>query len=157
MASLNNRTESMKILLKAGADPNYVTRDGDTPLTAASDQGHTKIVEILLKAGANPNYINEDGDTPLSEASDQGHTKIVELLKLAQENQRRGVGSGNFATVCYSLSYKLKIDHLIGFFNCWNHQSVQVVRQVTRIPSIAYYPYPPTNIHYHQREVSLQL
>ncbi|WP_039457870.1 ankyrin repeat domain-containing protein [Candidatus Jidaibacter acanthamoebae] len=53
--SIGNGREVFKSLLK-GANLNYETDEGLTPLTRAILNGHDNIVEILLEAGADPNW-----------------------------------------------------------------------------------------------------
>jgi ankyrin repeat protein len=44
--------ESIKLLLKAGADVNSRAPTGDTALQLARRRGNTEIVDLLVKAGA---------------------------------------------------------------------------------------------------------
>ena len=73
-AALYGHTESVKILLKNGADPN--AHDGE-PLINAALYGHTESVKILLKYGADPNASN---GKPLRNAAWRGYTKIAKIL-----------------------------------------------------------------------------
>ena len=45
--------ETVKLLLKAGANVDAADEDGDTALTLAACNGHVEMVKLLLKAGAN--------------------------------------------------------------------------------------------------------
>ena len=51
-ASLNGHTETVKLLLDAGAAVDTQDVYGTTPLVFASEEGHTEIVKLLLDAGA---------------------------------------------------------------------------------------------------------
>ncbi|HWK54371.1 MAG TPA: ankyrin repeat domain-containing protein [Hyphomicrobiales bacterium] len=52
-------------LLKAGAEVDALDRDfGQTPLMAASREGHLEAARLLLAAGANPNTSTNVGETP---------------------------------------------------------------------------------------------
>ena len=54
--------EITQILLQAGADPNIQDYAGNTPLHYSESSEHT---QLLLKAGANPNIKNMNGSIPL--------------------------------------------------------------------------------------------
>ena len=51
-AVLDGGTETVKVLIAAGADVNVELEDGETALMIAAVAGDTKIVEILRQAGA---------------------------------------------------------------------------------------------------------
>ena len=70
----------IKLLLKAGANPNIKDSSGNTALIWVSINGHLNIVRLLLKAGANPNIKDSNGNTALTRASRHGHLDIVKLL-----------------------------------------------------------------------------
>lgn len=59
--SKEDRLETVKILLNAGADIEKIDHDGYSPLMMAAAFGCYTIAEELLKRGANPNHVNEDG------------------------------------------------------------------------------------------------
>ena len=52
LAAEGGRLEAIKLLLKAGADPNREDSDGLTPLDRAEDTGHEVIVKAVKQAGA---------------------------------------------------------------------------------------------------------
>jgi ankyrin repeat protein len=79
-ASSRGRTEIVKLLLKAGANPDTKDNYGETALMRASLSGHKDIVILLLKAGANPDTKDNYGETALMKASYNGHKEIVKLL-----------------------------------------------------------------------------
>ena len=45
--------DQIKALLERGADPGFQTRDGETPLSLAVQEGLPEVVEVLMEAGAN--------------------------------------------------------------------------------------------------------
>ncbi|MEM0980532.1 MAG: ankyrin repeat domain-containing protein [Cyanobacteria bacterium P01_H01_bin.58] len=70
-----------KLLLKYGADPNYVEGDeGQTPIMCAVASHNLEFVSCLLEARANVNTPNTNGKTPLMKAAELGNTEVVKLL-----------------------------------------------------------------------------
>jgi ankyrin repeat protein len=64
----DGRTELVRVLLAAGADPNFEFKGRITLLMAASTLKHLDIVRALLAAGADPNLLDEKGQSPLDYA-----------------------------------------------------------------------------------------
>ena len=54
---LNGNIDSVKLLLKQGANPNYENIYGITPLLFAVEQGDTVLIKILLDKGADMNIV----------------------------------------------------------------------------------------------------
>ena len=82
--SLNGPTETIRILIAAGAGVNIADRGGRTPLHHASFHGHTDTVRALIAAGADGNIADRDGWTPLHYvhfASAHGRTDTVRVLR----------------------------------------------------------------------------
>jgi len=80
-ASSRGDTESVKALLRAGANVNTADKIGMTPLRAATWRGHTEVVKVLLRApGIDVNKADKDGVTPLRAATWRGHTEVVKVL-----------------------------------------------------------------------------
>jgi ankyrin repeat protein len=80
-ATVSNRTDVARFLLKKGADVNFVQHGGIAPLHAAAHNGNDVLVKILLAHGANPNTKDDKGETPADKAIHQGHAHIVSLLR----------------------------------------------------------------------------
>ena len=72
-SSLTN-TSTIELLIRAGANVNALTRDGDTPLHFAQDK---KAVLRLLDLGANIDAVNFRGETPLLRSA-----RLVNISKL---------------------------------------------------------------------------
>lgn len=67
-AAWNGRTESVRLMLKAGFDPHIPGVENSTPLDRACFHGFHEIVDILLDRDPNPplEFKNKFGGTPLS-------------------------------------------------------------------------------------------
>ena len=67
-AAWQGRTESVRLMLKAGIDPHIPGAENSTPLDRACFHGFHEIVEILLERDPNPplEFKNQFGGTPLS-------------------------------------------------------------------------------------------
>lgn len=71
----------VKSLLKAGADVNFRTDRGKTPLMYAAEDGMINNVKALLDAGARVADQSKDGETALSLARGHNHSDVVALLE----------------------------------------------------------------------------
>ena len=74
------QAECVRLLLKAGADPNAIDQSGGTPLGDAAWFGCGPAVEVLLKAGANPAHRDDKGRTPADLARERGHEELARRL-----------------------------------------------------------------------------
>ena len=89
-------TEIAEILLKEGADVNYINNeDKNTPLISAANKGLIKFIPILLKAGADINHANIRGETALMIAIEHGFTKTMQILLKAGADINAGAGINN--------------------------------------------------------------
>lgn len=68
----------MRRLTKKGANVNFISTNGETPLYIAARKGEVKIVDWLLKRGAKNNVSTDI--TPLHIAIILGYTDVVQLL-----------------------------------------------------------------------------
>jgi len=82
----SNNVETLKILLKAGANANGVDETGHSPLHYAVFRANSKnvgaekmleFITVLLSAGADPNAKNQRGVTPLSVVKDAQNDAAV--------------------------------------------------------------------------------
>lgn len=79
-ACYKGHTQTAKVLLDHGADPNAQGLHHMTSLVWASGRGHTEIVKLLLSKGAKVNLGDKFGTTPLIWACRKGFIEISELL-----------------------------------------------------------------------------
>ena len=90
IASSKGYAETVKLLLKASADPNIIAEghdNGHTALIKASLFGHLEIIRLLLEYGAMPDLKDPSyNHTALIDASRLGHFQIAELLLLYGAN-----------------------------------------------------------------------
>jgi ankyrin repeat protein len=87
----------VRILLRAGADPNQASTDesAQSPLMQASARGFVQIVDELISAGANINYaIPNNGFTSLMIAAIQGFVDVVRSLLAAGADPRTAKHDG---------------------------------------------------------------
>jgi hypothetical protein len=108
MASQNNHSAVVKLLLAAGANINQANAQGVSSLCIAAHNGHTDVVRELLWAGADASLAWK-GTTPLAVARHRGHTAIAELLAHPERHTRaaavaaQGDATGNRAAVGMAL------------------------------------------------------
>ena len=82
-ACIDGNLAEVNRLIKDGANPNAVDKDGDTALMQAAWKGHAEIAKILLSAGANPDAARDDGTTALHVAAHYGYTEVAKVLLAA--------------------------------------------------------------------------
>ena len=75
-----NSIETIRILLKYGADVSYRNKEGQTLLHSAVSRGREDIVDLLLKHGADINAKDKYGYTPLHWAVSSKNKQMVKLL-----------------------------------------------------------------------------
>ena len=79
-AAAHGRLETMRVLIKAGADvnaragslPHGTSTGRETPLYEAAFWGKAAMVQFLLKHGADPNLKDAYGRSPLTWAGKEG-------------------------------------------------------------------------------------
>lgn len=80
-AAMAKDRETVKTLLKNGADVNASQGDGMTALHWAARNGDLELTQMLLYAGANVKATTRLGSyTPLMMAADQGHANVIKAL-----------------------------------------------------------------------------
>ena len=73
--------EIVRLLLEAGADPNFRAELGVTPLHLAASRGADALVHRLLERGADGAARMNDGTTPAGIAAARGHAATAALLE----------------------------------------------------------------------------
>jgi ankyrin repeat protein len=81
-ATMKNDSASIRLLIKAGADPNYALPDEDkTKMLVVAGAYHSAEAALaLLDGGANPNVADRTGKTPLHLAAQAGYLDLVKKL-----------------------------------------------------------------------------
>ena len=83
-AAMRGDVETVRSLVKEGADVNAAQGDGMTALHWAALNGNARLVELLIYAGGNVGALTRLGAyTPLHLASEEGHAVVVEALLAA--------------------------------------------------------------------------
>ena len=86
LAIIYGNSESVKPLLAAGANPNAIDLQGDTPLVvcalcnALDDQKSREIAQMLIEAGGSPNHRTPNGNSARDYAEKRGKRLLAELL-----------------------------------------------------------------------------
>jgi len=75
-AAASGRADLVKLVLRAGANPNARQMMGYTALHAAAARDSVEMVEALLAAGADPTLVNDEGQSP----SDKAGPAVAALL-----------------------------------------------------------------------------
>lgn len=80
VATHGNKPDTVKELIRAGADINLQDKRKDNPLLYAGVEGLLEIVKLTVKAKADTTITNRFGGTALTPAAERGHVKVVEEL-----------------------------------------------------------------------------
>ena len=91
----SGNAEVAGILLKAGANPNKLVKNGITILMLSSSRNFIELTKVLLTEGARINMRDEKGNTAMHFSADAGAVEGVELLLRYGENP----DSVNYETV----------------------------------------------------------
>lgn len=81
IASTQDNSQIVEILLIYGASVDSVDGDFATPLHYAARHGKTSIISLLLDAGANPNVLNSELECPYMCAVVNGHLESARMLE----------------------------------------------------------------------------
>ena len=99
-ASAKGNVETVRLLLRAGANKDLENREGNTALIYACLRGHMEIVRMLLEAGADTELTNKIGDTALTLACAAGRVEIVRSLLDARADKELTGRFGDTALTC---------------------------------------------------------
>jgi ankyrin repeat protein len=80
LASEGGHVETIKVLIKRGADVNKPNNGGETPVYSASMAGHADAVHVLLKVGAVACVANQYGYPALHKAAQYNHVDVIRVL-----------------------------------------------------------------------------
>ncbi|XP_053561861.1 protein phosphatase 1 regulatory subunit 27 [Bombina bombina] len=78
-AVLSGNLDTVKLLVKYGADIEQKDENGWTPLHMACSDGHVHIARYLLSLGARQDILNDDGEKP-SQLIDPDCKELVQLF-----------------------------------------------------------------------------
>ena len=88
-AAMSGDAETVRALLKDGADVNEAMGDGMTALHWAAKKGNVELAQMLLYAGANVNAMTRLGNyTPIIMAAETGNAKLIDLLLKSGANAK---------------------------------------------------------------------
>jgi ankyrin repeat protein len=106
--------ESIRRLLRAGADVDARNKYGQTALMLAAHQGHSEVVEELVSAGANLNATAKYNLTALMLAVVAGHVNTARFLARAGTDLKvKGSGAPGFdGKTAYDLALAGEMDEL---------------------------------------------
>ena len=94
-AAMRGDVETVRSLVKEGADVNASQGDGMTALHWAALTGNERLVELLIYAGANVHALTRLGNyTPLHLASKEGEAVVVEALLAAGADPNAPTATG---------------------------------------------------------------
>lgn len=80
LAAENGVSQTIRMLLLHGADPNIRASDGSTPLHLAAERGYLDSVVRLTEGGCDVNARTSSGRTALHLATENNHTDVIEHL-----------------------------------------------------------------------------
>ena len=80
LAAASGLLETVRFLLQAGMDRDWVDEHDFSALMHAADAGHSELVQLLVEAGADKDLQDDEGLTALMLAASRGHADVVQLL-----------------------------------------------------------------------------
>ena len=79
--ALSRNSESIQLLLAAGADPNAPQAGGFTPIFSAATANRRDLAELLLAHGAHAHLRSDQNKTPADFARERGHIELAHWLE----------------------------------------------------------------------------
>mmetsp|Transcript_2659 Transcript_2659/g.2816 ORF Transcript_2659/g.2816 Transcript_2659/m.2816 type:complete len:242 (+) Transcript_2659:366-1091(+) len=103
-AAAGGRTETVQILLAAGAKTDITDKNGITALSCAAHKGHIDVIDLLLDAGASTDIEDNEGCNVYVCAARAGYRNVVTLLlehdtKRIAESMDRKQSSSSYSRV----------------------------------------------------------
>jgi len=114
-AARDGDTDTVRLLLKSGADVSAAQGDGMTALHWAATQGDAELATLLLYAGANMQATTRlGGYTPLLLAAKAGHVGVIDALLAAGADPNAATTTGTTALMLAAAAGKADgVQHLI--------------------------------------------
>lgn len=79
--ALSRNTESVQLLLGAGADPDALQTGGFSPIFSAATANRRDLAELLLAHGAHAHLRSDQKKTPADFARERGHIELAHWLE----------------------------------------------------------------------------
>ena len=103
VAVCENELAAVEALVKAGAEPNVRSSEGDTPLRACAERGNVDMATLLLDAGATQTINDWGGLTGYTALGHAVRRLDIPMLETASRRGRRPEGPGRGPTAHYRL------------------------------------------------------
>jgi ankyrin repeat protein len=118
----NEDDNIIKSNLANGANPNFQSVTGKTPLTLAAKYGYEGIVRLLIKMGADVNLKDTQGQLPITEAVKNNHRSIMRFLvsMKADVNVKEGNNDTPLSIAIKKRSLLLATDLILSGANIYN-------------------------------------
>ncbi len=84
-----------KLLIDLGANVNFVSKGGITPLHLSAEVGSINVTKVLIQKGANVNAKDDTDSTPLHGASEWNRLAIAKLLVKHGANKSAKIAKGH--------------------------------------------------------------
>ena len=139
----------MDLLIRAGADLNYLDATGYSPLYAAMSAG-TAVVKQLIAAGATL-YSDTPHTSPCNLAAQEGHTECMEALMSSQQWQSMSVEDrhtaedkllhfcGGLAAYSIAVKYALHKHSMLTYLSAGNTPLHSLVKKGRPVPLLCAY------------------
>ncbi|OAR02364.1 hypothetical protein LLEC1_02449 [Akanthomyces lecanii] len=118
-------SESVRLLLLYGANPNAVDSEGQSPLATAASKSSLRIIIALLKYGADPNAVTRGTQSPLAIAVSSGNLRFTHALLMYGANPNQMTASNNTLVIASisATSSKMLTDLLLNYGAAPNEKS----------------------------------
>lgn len=118
-------SESVRLLLLYGANPNAVDSEGQSPLAIAASKSSLRITIALLKYGADPNALTRGTQSPLAIAISSGDLRFTHALLMFGANPNQMTASHNTLLIASisARSSKMLTDLLLNYGAAPNEKS----------------------------------